>query len=672
MKKKSIKNSSLKKPASFVERDADGNITITSNSNKKFSGINVSAKSGKVDFKKQKTASVIGFDGVGSSSVSGYRSSYMNSGSSVGAFGDVPLPFVLLNENNGGIFYWPVTLKEKYSWYRFFAKEDPVVGAAIDLQIELPLSKIMLKMPRVKDRELKERILSKYESVMQKLNLFSKMQNILREYLVIGNSFNFLEWDDENKEWSKMIQLIPEEVDVTTLPLSDYSLIKYKPEVLVRLIKKLDTNLEEISSIEELKDYLTDEEYMSISGVPFEMIKQLYKDGAVVIDSDPYINDTNQVGSFVHHFARSKQEYEDYGVSILERVLNPLILRELFKNTQVGLSTRNMTPKNKISAPGITPSQLEELREQIDLSYLNPDYAIVTNFDWHWEQIGSEHRLLDLSKEYENIDQQLYSALGVTKELLTGEGMYSGSKISVEILNTRCLLIREMFQEFIEKRLFEPMAEANDFFEYDKFGVKKYLYPKISFNRLTIRDNAEVFDSLFQLYQKGSLPVDIIYDLFNLNADEINEKLKQDMFTPKDSQFNELIRSVYNYCSQQVQSSNLPKVILESLKGPNGEKIEVQEQQDDFGGGGGGDDYFSDDDFYDFTEEFEEEADDFDEENNVADSGEFDDYDDEESNPEDSTDFNDSYDDDEETDEEKTARAELNKDTVTFLEGGRK
>lgn len=668
MNKNSMKNSKIKNTASFMERDADGNITIKNNSGKNFSGINVTAKSGKIDLRKQKTASVIGFDGVGSSSISGYRSSYMNNGSSVGAFGDVPLPFVLLNENNGGIFYWPVTLKEKYSWYRFFAKEDPIVGAAIDLQIELPLSKIMLKMPRVKDKELKEKILSKYENVMNKLNLFSKMQNILREYLVIGNSFNFLEWDEENKEWSKMIQLIPEEVDVTTLPLSDYSLIKYKPEVLVRLVKKIDVDFENVNSIEELKDLVTEEEFLSISSVPLEMLKQLYKDGAVVIDSDPYINGTDQIGSFVHHFARSKQEYEDYGASILERVLNPLILRELFKNTQVGLATRNMTPKNKISAPGITPSQLEELREQIDLSYLNPDYAIVTNFDWSWEQIGSENRLLDLSREYENIDQQLYSALGVTKELLTGEGMYSGSKISVEILNTRCLLIREMFQEFIEKRLFEPMAEANEFYEYDKFGVKKYLYPKISFNRLTIRDNAEVFDSLFQLYQKGSLPVDILYDLYNLNADEINEKLKQDMFTPKDSQFNELVRSAYNACSQTLPNSNLPKVIIESLKGPNGEKIEVQEGQQD--NGGGWDDSFSDDDFYDFTEDFEEEADEFDEDNGVADSGEFnEDYEDE-SNPDDSINFDDEDYEDEDEDE-KTAKAELNKNTVKFIDGGK-
>ena len=571
-------------PSNFVEKDNNGNIFIKPLKRKKtFDGIDVSATSKKTD--KKKTASILGFDGFATNKVSAYRSSYMNSGNSAGAFGDVPLPFVLLNENNGGIFYWPVNLKEKYAWYRFFYKEDPVVGAAIDLHVELPLSKLMLRMPPIKDEKLKKRIQLKYEKVMKKLKLFQKLQSILRDYYIIGNVFYFCEWDENEKEWSKMIQLIPEEVDVTSLPMSDYAVIRYKPELLSRIINRLSIDVSNIKTTDELKDLVEPDEYDAIKNIPFEVLQRLVNDGTIILDTDPYVGDTNEVGSFVHHFARSKQEYEDYGTSILERVLNPLILRELFKNTQVGLATRNMTPKNKISAPDVTPAQLMELREQVDLSYLNPDYAIITNYDWTWEQIGTENRLLDLSKEYENIDEQIYSALGVTKELLTGEGMYSGSKISVEILNTRYLLLREMLQNFIEERLFEPMAEANGFYEIDEFGNKTYLYPKISFSRLTIRDNAEVFDSLFQLYQKGSLPIDVLYDLYNLNTEEINERLKKDMFTPADSQFNELIRNVYNSTSQKLEQTNLIDLILKSLKGPNGEKVVINEEQsedDDF------------------------------------------------------------------------------------------
>jgi hypothetical protein len=105
-------------------------------------------------------------------------------------------------------------------------------------------------------------------------------------------------------------------------------------------------------------------------------------------------------------------------------------------------------------------------------------------------------------------------------------------------------MTREILKSFIEKKLFIPICEAHGWYETGKHGIKKYWYPQVGFNRLTIRDNSEVFDSLFQLYQKGSLPVDIIYELFNLNVDEINSKLRNDMFTVKDSTSNRFSEQV--------------------------------------------------------------------------------------------------------------------------------
>ena len=75
---------------------------------------------------------------------------------------------------------------------------------------------------------------------------------------------------------------------------------------------------------------------------------------------------------------------------------------------------------------GVSQESLDSLREQLDASMLNPDYTIVTNFDWSWEQIGSNDRLIDLSREYEEIENQLFAGLGVTREILMGDSMYSG------------------------------------------------------------------------------------------------------------------------------------------------------------------------------------------------------------------------------------------------------
>jgi len=251
-----------------------------------------------------------------------------------------------------------------------------------------------------------------------------------------------------------------------------------------------------------------------------------------------------KAGSFVYHMARRRSPYMDLGASVLERVLVPMLMKEHFRYTQLGLASRNMTPKNKISAPNLTQPELDDLRLQLDLSYMDPDYSIVTNYDWDWEQIGADGRLLDLQGEYEMIENQVFASMGVTRELMTGEGTWSGNRITIEIINSMFLLTREMLREYVENYLFRPVAVANGWFEEDKNGVREYYYPKLGFNRLSIRDNAEVFDSLFQLYQKGSLPVDVIYELFNLDSDSLHEKMKNEVFTIKDSTFNRLLEGV--------------------------------------------------------------------------------------------------------------------------------
>jgi hypothetical protein len=49
-----------------------------------------------------------------------YRSSYAYGLSDrTGAY-DIPTYFVQMNEQNGGMLYWPVTLHEKLSWYRYW------------------------------------------------------------------------------------------------------------------------------------------------------------------------------------------------------------------------------------------------------------------------------------------------------------------------------------------------------------------------------------------------------------------------------------------------------------------------------------------------------------------------------------------------------------------------
>ena len=528
--------------------------------------------------------------GIANISTSAYRSPYANMGIGSGMCNDVPAYFAMMNENNGGILYWPVTLKEKYEWYRYFARTDPYVKQAIEYNTDLPMSKIVLRMPKMRDEKRRAGILAKYQAMVRRTHLFDRLHSILFEMNVIGNAFVFCDFDEERKEWGSLRIIPPEEVIVSKYPMSDVAKIQYQPEIENAVIRKYSVPVDTPEAYEAFLTTLKDDDARIFAGIPYEYAKQLVEhSGVIMMDTDPFSGDHgHKVGSFVYHFAEKRHDYYDLGVSPLECVLISLLQKEHLKHTQLSLLSRNMTPRNKVTAPDITSRQLEELREEIDKSMLSPDYTICTNFDFSWEQIGADNRLINLSSENEAIENQLCVGLGLNKEILMGEGMYSGSKLSVELMNTKYLFKREQLSSFVEESLFLPMAEENGFYEMDDYGNKIYYYPKLSFTRLSIRDNSEVFDSLFQLYQKGSIPIDVILELFNLDSDEIHEKLRADMFTVKDATYNEMLRGMYTQIGDAIiQETDLTQQMMDYVTGPEGKRLTRKPKQEEEDGGEG-------------------------------------------------------------------------------------
>jgi hypothetical protein len=104
------------------------------------------------------------------------------------------------------------------------------------------------------------------------------------------------------------------------------------------------------------------------------------------------------------------------------------------------------------------------------------------------------------------------------------------------------------------------------FIERLEDGEEHVLVPTLSFTRLALRDNADTFDSLFNLYQKGSLDVDIILELLNIDPVATKEKLKRDVLTFQDPNFNEVLRSAYSRVGDEVvQKSNMLDKVLEEM-----------------------------------------------------------------------------------------------------------
>lgn len=300
--------------------------------------------------------------------------------------------------------------------------------------------------------------------------------------------------------------------------------------------------------------------YMEDPDVAPEVKDTLQSDGKVALNQDPF------TGSYVIHFARKKSGYELHGRSILQRCIRTVIYREKLRQVQSTIASRNMTPKTLVIAPDIPPSEVMALRAHIDEAKSDPDYSVVLNYEARWDEIGSEGRLLSLDAEWQHTNSDLSIGLGLSPELLIGEGMYSGNRIQLEIMNVSYTQFRDVLTGIIEDQIFRPVAMKKGFYEMDKYGRPRWIYPKVSFSRMALRDSGDLYDMLFNLYSKGSLPVEIILEFLNIDPEDCKQKLENSLFTVNDSKFNELLSNIYNSIGQVImEKSDLVKRVIKGL-----------------------------------------------------------------------------------------------------------
>lgn len=482
----------------------------------------------------------------------------------------------------------PQSLDEQRNYYRFFYKTDPFVGQAIDLHTELPLSKIRLGMPAAKDRELAQQALDFCQQWSKKIGLLHRLIEVVHDYYLVGEVNIFVEDDsddmpkevthelvrslDENGDaieewleredateravrwtkknfhgWSAIRVLPPEQIHMESFPFTNEKIIELVPDSKTKdIIEKAsmgDTQAERIAK-----------------SMPADVVEAIRNGQNIPLNTDP------DAGSFVYYMSRKKSQYEPRGHSILERCIRTLVYRDKLRQAQTSIASRHMTPFRLVYAEDMDEHDTDALRDQVDLALQDPDYTIVTNFQVTWEEMGADQRLLELSSEYDLTDRQLYAGLGVTESLLSGESSYSGDRINLEVINTRYMLLREILQDFIEEYVFKPMCKRMGFIEEQDDGTEKILYPSLSFTRLGLRDNSETFDALFNLYQKGSLDIDVILELLNIDPVNTRIKLERDLWTINDPTFNEMVRSIYNDAAQKIaENSDVIQIIADKL-----------------------------------------------------------------------------------------------------------
>lgn len=501
-------------------------------------------------------------------------------------------------EGSGGNFYspelstdfleLPQSLHEQWNYYRFFYRSEPFVGQAVDLHTELPLSKIRIGIPAATNRELAVAATRFCTRWAKNIGLLHRLLGIVHERNLIGEVFIWMEEAGDEMPRSvryEMIRELTEDGDVSEKEVeredADERAVgwlkkNYKGWTGIRVLPPEQVQMQSFNFTNErifelIPDSKTREviekaqqgdpnSIRVVESMPPEVVDAIANSQNIPLNSDP------DAGSFIYYLANRKSDYEQRGRSILERCMRALVYRDKLRQAQTSIASRHMTPIRIVYGEDLDMSDVDALREQVDMALQDPDYSIIANFEVRWEEMGANQRLLDLGTEYDLTDRQLYAGLGVTEGLLSGESSYSGDRINLEVINTRYMLLREQLQELVENYMFKPMCRRMGFIEKDEDGEERVVVPTLTFTRLALRDNRDTFDALYNLYQKGSLDVDTILELLNLDPVAVREKIERDLFTVNDPTFNEVLRGIYGDAGRALaENSNAAEKIAEAL-----------------------------------------------------------------------------------------------------------
>lgn len=417
------------------------------------------------------------------------------------------------------------------AWCRYFYKYDALVATAIDAHAELPISTIRLTTPQGTNKKKCEDIREEYEDMCSTscLDLFNKLLQTGVEYYKLGNVFPFTQWSEKQKRWTRITILDPDYIEVDKLEFTNKMRVDLRPNDRLRQIISNGENHPKTGLL--------------YSSLPQDVVELIRGGKKIPLNTDP------NMGSHVAHIAYKMADYDAIGTGLIERNFKPLVYKDRLRQAQDAIAARHLTPKSLIHAENASNADIDAIREQVDNAFANPDYAIITNYELHWELIGTGQSMMQLDSEWNWINEELMIGLMINKSFLLGEGAYSNGQTVLEVMNQRYSIYRERLEAWIINNLFLPMAKRNDWVEYvqgtlKKEKIKRYLYPRIKWNRLNFVDDTAHKQMLSQMVQNGQVDIQTWLESFGLDSNTIQDRLKRFEGTPLDVNYFEQMRGV--------------------------------------------------------------------------------------------------------------------------------
>lgn len=385
------------------------------------------------------------------------------------------------------------------AWNRIFYDTHPIVRNAINLHSSFPISKINITCEN-------KRVQNFFIDLAEKIDLYSVVYGVALEFWKLGEAFPYAELDEGNGTWSRITILNPDYIHVKKSVIGDQTLVSLRPDAsLVRLVNSSSP------SDKMLKKY-----------IPDHIIKNVKKGQNIPLDS---FN--------ISHLKLLSSPYDIRGTSVIVSVYKDLMLYDKLRESKFAQADGMINPLTLVKLGGndYRPSQsdLESFRQILEEAQYDKDFKLVTHADVTVERVGYGGGVMDIASDITHITENLYAGLMVPKAIMDQEGAtYASSSVGLEVLRQRYDVFRNMIKKWLERRIFAPICEMQDFFEY-KDGKKRLLVPTIDFNHLNLYDMSDYIQGISQFVTDKKVSMQTLHRSLGLSYEEERRRLREEL-----------------------------------------------------------------------------------------------------------------------------------------------
>ena len=418
-----------------------------------------------------------------------------------------PSPFLTLSD-----LQIPRTMTEIFQWLRYFYKFDPLIGGAINALATFPVTEVMLE-----DRDSKSD--KESDSIKFHKRIFNKTLKIHElliligiDYFLYGNCFIFGEMTKEGKdgkpEWKTMTRLDPSHMTIDVDPATHMKKYKWDVPANIKLI---------VTSKKPKADY---------DNIPDIIKEAVRKKQAIVLNSEN-----------VYHFARPSEsgDSSSWGTPLALNVIKLLMYRNVLRQAQEAIAREHIVPAriyyfegNKEYNPYADFNKTAaDFANQLNQSVRDPNHKIISPVPVGLINLGGEGKALMLTPEIEQIQSEILAGMNLPREFLFGGVSYSGSSISLRILENSFVTYRLSLEDFLDEFVIKKQAIAREEWHDEEDDDS---LPLAKLADLKMMDDVQQKQIIINLNQAGKLPDEYVYNMIGVDdTDRIKEQLKQEM-----------------------------------------------------------------------------------------------------------------------------------------------